>query len=240
MNRQAGGIIYELRCCIDNEWHAFYVGRTNDQRRRLNEHRNSALAGTTLVYQFIREQLVPLSVEWDLFPVEVYSGDHTDQEDEHIMRLLYDGVRLKNMKKGDAGWMAQRIAESEDMVARGITSYRKYREIISLEQATRRAEAKHQEWLSKQQTKEQLKKELSRLENDLERRKARVRDLMNDVRNKVEQQAEERFNEQQKQKERAKKREAAVKEARAKQIEEWKRKGYSNNFIAIFERNEKK
>ena len=113
-----GGIIYELRCCIDNEWHAFYVGRTNDQRRRLNEHRNSALTGTTLVYQFIREQLVPLAVAWDLFPVEVYSGDHTDQEDEHIMTLLYSGVRLKNMKKGDAGWMAQRIAESEDMVAR--------------------------------------------------------------------------------------------------------------------------
>ena len=194
-----GGIIYELRCCIDNEWHAFYVGRTNDQRRRLNEHKNSALTGTTLVYQFIREQLEPASVEWDLFPVEVYSGDHTDQEDEHIMTLLYSGVRLKNMKKGDAGWMARRIAESEDMIARGIGSYRKYKETITLEQATKRAEAKHNLWI----------------ESDPRRQQAS--DILAGVRQRVSEQANERYAKEQAKQARAKKQEESVKAAREKQ-----------------------
>lgn len=216
-----GGIIYELRCRINNEWHAFYVGRTNNQRRRLNEHRNSVTAGTTLVYQFIREQLEPLGVAWDLFPVEAYSGDHTDQEDEHIMLLLCSGVRLKNMKKGDANWMTRRIAEAEDMLARGINSYRQYRQVLTLEQATKQAEARHNMWI----------------ESDPRRQQAS--DIMAQVRQRVSEQAEIRAEKLAKKQQRAIKQEATVKAARAQQQEQWERDGYTNNFVALFERDKK-
>ena len=221
MNRQTGGIIYELRCCINNEWHPFYVGRTNDQRRRLNEHRTSARIGTTLVYQFIREQLEPAGVAWDLFPVDAYSDDYVDQEDEHIMSLLYDGIRLKNMKKGDATWMTRRVAESNDMVQRGIKSYRQYKKIIDLEQQTRQAEQKHNLWI----------------ESDPRRQQAS--NIMASVRQTVNEQANQRHQREQAKQARAQKREQAVKTARAQQQEQWQQQGYSNNFVALFEKDKK-
>jgi hypothetical protein len=217
MNRQTSGIIYELRCCIDNEWHPFYVGRTSNQRRRLNEHRTSARTGTTLVYQFIREELEPLAVAWDLFPVEVYSDDYVDQEDEHIMALLYDGTRLKNMKKGDAEWMTRRVREAEDMVQRGIRSYRKYKEIISLEEATRKAEARHNMWI----------------ESDPRRQQAS--DIMAAVRQTVGQQATQRQQQEQARQARAQKREAAVKATREKQKAAWESTKEPNNYFNLFE-----
>jgi hypothetical protein len=221
MNRQTGGIIYELRCCINGDWHPFYVGRTNDQRRRLNEHITSTRVGTTLVYQFIREQLEPAGVAWDLFPVDAYSDDYVDQEDEHIMSLLYDGIRLKNMKKGDATWMTRRVAESNDMVQRGIKSYRQYKKIIDLEQQTRQAEARHTLWI----------------ESDPRRQQAS--NIMASVRQTVNEQATQRHEREQTKQARAQKREQAVKTARAQQQEQWQQQGYSNNFVALFEKDKK-
>jgi hypothetical protein len=221
MNRQAGGIIYELRCCINGEWHPFYVGRTNDQRRRLNEHITSTRVGTTLVYQFIREQLEPAGVVWDLFPVDAYSDDYVDQEDEHIMSLLYDGIRLKNMKKGDATWMTRRVAESNDMVQRGIKSYRQYKKIIDLEQQTQQAEQKHNLWI------------------ELDPRRQQASNIMAAVRQTVNQQATQRHEQQQAKQARAQKQEQAVRQARQQQQEQWERDGYSNNFVALFEKDKK-
>ena len=142
------GIIYELRCCINNEWHPFYVGRTEHQHQRLQGHRSSIINGTTLVYQFIREQLVPANIAWDLFPVDVYDDDYIDQEDEHIMMLLVEGIILKNMKKGDATWMQRRQAEAGDMRRRGLTSYRTYRQQLTLEEQERIAAERHERWLA--------------------------------------------------------------------------------------------
>lgn len=148
----AKGIIYELRCCIADEWHPFYVGRTENAQRRLNEHRYHSLTGDTLVYQFIREVLTANSITWDLHPVAEYTDDYVDQEDEHIMRLLVEGVRLKNMKKGDAGWMARREAEADDMRKRCISSYRKYRAVVTLEEQEKRAAERHAQWVTEQET----------------------------------------------------------------------------------------
>jgi hypothetical protein len=146
----SGGIIYELRCCINNEWHPFYVGRTEHQRQRLQGHRSSVANGTTLVYQFIREQLVPANIAWDLFPVDTYENDYVDQEDEHIMLLLVEGIILKNMKKGDANWMERRQLEAQDMRRRGMTSYRKYQQQLTLEEQERIAAERHARWLEEQ------------------------------------------------------------------------------------------
>lgn len=219
MNRQAGGIIYELRCCINNEWHPFYVGRTSNQRRRLNEHRNAVRTGTTLVYQFIREQIEPLGVAWDLFPVEVYAGDYVDQEDEHIMTLLYDGIRLKNMKKGDAEWMTRRIHESQDMVRRGIRSYRQYREIISLEEQTQRAEAKQQQWMIE----------------DVDCRRSYVKSMLADLQITLNKKAEDRLIRERKKNAKRQAQVQAVKEARAKQQAEWEANKEPNNYFKLFE-----
>jgi hypothetical protein len=147
------GVIYELRCCINNEWHPFYVGRTNNPKTRMSGHRSGAKTGNTLVYQFIREQLVPADIAWDMFTVETYE-EYDEQEDEHIMGLLYDGIQLKNMKKGDARWMERRLAEAQDMQRRGVRSYRTYRQQLTLEEQQRIADERHAKWLFEQQEKQ--------------------------------------------------------------------------------------
>lgn len=141
------GIIYELQVCVDDAWYAFYVGETTDPDRRLSEHQwaaKNATESSTLVYRTIHQQFEPAGCAWRMQPVHHYGAEGPeDAEDEHIMMLLRQGVTLTNEKKGNAVWMTQRIAEAQDMVQRKITSYRKYREVITQEQAT----AKHAEWL---------------------------------------------------------------------------------------------
>lgn len=148
----APGIIYELRCKIDDIWHPFYVGETTDAEQRKKSHAGSSRADTRLVYQFIRETLTPNNIEWDLFPVEHYGTEGpTDLEHEHIMQLLYDGVRLKNMKKGSDVWMQKQLVIAEDMRTRGIRSYRKYREVVDQETQARVAQARQAQWLAEEQ-----------------------------------------------------------------------------------------
>jgi len=141
------GCIYELQVCVDGEWYAFYVGETTNTDRRLAEHQwaaKNATEASTLVYRTIKHQFEPAGCEWRMMPVHAYGAEGPeDAEDEHIMMLLRQGVTLTNEKKGNAAWMTQRVAEAQDMVQRNITSYRKYREVITQEQA----DAKHREWL---------------------------------------------------------------------------------------------
>jgi len=170
----SSGIIYELRCLIGSEWHPFYVGRTENQRQRIQGHRSSARTGNTLVYQFIRQQLTANNIPWDLFPVETYDGDYVDQEDEHIMSLLYEGVHLKNMKKGDANWMARRQAEATDMRHRGIKSYRKYKEQLTLERQEQLAAERHAKWLAdeiEQREKTRMREVLDKLAIEVEEKR---------------------------------------------------------------------
>lgn len=146
------GIIYELRCYINDEWHPFYVGETINPSQRLVQHRGAAQGATgdsTLVYTFIKGVLDRNHIEWDMFEVERYGiQGPTDREDEHIMRLLLDGVKLKNMKKGNTEWMQGRVREAADMQQRGIASYRKYREVLSLEDKERAAQERYIKWLT--------------------------------------------------------------------------------------------
>ena len=137
-------IIYELRCYLNEDWHPFYVGHTTDPQRRLQDHRYKASRATdesTQVYRFINTVLIPNQIIWDLVVVDVLS------EDQHIMDLLRDGVKLQNMKKGDPSWMERRQAEAQDMTRRGITNYAQYKEIISLEEQQQRTEARQRRWL---------------------------------------------------------------------------------------------
>jgi len=202
-----GGIIYELRCCINNVWHPFYVGRTNNAKARLSAHRSSAKTGNTLVYQFIREELMPADIAWNMFTVEEYK-DYDEQEDEHIMGLLYDGVRLKNMKKGDARWMERRLTEAHDMQQRGIRSYRAYRQQITLEQQQRVADERHAKWLLEQQEKQE---------------QTRMQQVLADVQAKRADEIAEKREKEEARRLRAIKQQQEVEQARAIQRAEWER-----------------
>ena len=79
------GIIYELRCEIDGEWHPFYVGETINKATRLGQHRvsaNNADDTSTLVYRFIHDYLDAGNIEWDLFEVDQYG-------EEEGLKILY-------------------------------------------------------------------------------------------------------------------------------------------------------
>lgn len=138
------GFIYELRCKIDDAWHPFYVGETISISQRIGQHRVSAKYAddtSTLVYRFIHDYLDANNIEWDLFEIDQYGVEGPEAlEDEHIMRLLVDNVALKNTKKGNANWMDERMAVADDMRERKITSYKRYKEVLTYEEQQRRVD----------------------------------------------------------------------------------------------------
>jgi len=154
------GIIYELRCKIEDAWHPFYVGETISITQRIGQHRVSAKYAdeeSTLVYRFIHDYLDANNIEWDLFEVGQYDEQGPEAlEDEHIMILLVEGVSLKNSKKGNANWMTERMAVADDMRKRSITSYSLYKQVLTYEEQQRKVDEANAirvaEELAKQQT----------------------------------------------------------------------------------------
>lgn len=156
------GVIYDLGF-IDprnNQRHIFYVGESHNPAQRLIDHKRAGKNATeesTLVYQAIKK-LDDAGIKWNMYVLEEYGQEGpTDLEDEWIMRRLYSGWKLKNMKKGNANWMAEREAAAADMRVREISSYRKYKEILSQEEKQAEADRKHAEWMRKEA--EQTEKE---------------------------------------------------------------------------------
>jgi len=154
------GVIYELRCKINDAWHPFYVGETINKATRLGQHQvsaNHANDESTLVYRFIHDYLIANNIEWDLFEVGQYFEEGPEAlEDEHIMILLVEGVALKNSKKGNANWMTERMAVADDMRKRSITSYSLYKQVLTYEEQQRKVDEANAirvaEELAKQQT----------------------------------------------------------------------------------------
>ncbi|CAB4165972.1 GIY-YIG_SF domain containing protein [uncultured Caudovirales phage] len=196
------GIIYELQVCVDGRWEPFYVGETTNPGRRLSEHRTAAQAATdssTFVYRSIAV-FEAEGLEWRMMTVHEYGLEGPEAgEDEHIMMLLRQGVKLTNEKKGNADWMVTREAEAADMVARKITSYARYKEIITAEQLAQR----QQDWLAEDATDHRALP--AKFYKDLEER------------------AERLARAEQLQRERAARRADSVAAARAIQIAEWER-----------------
>jgi len=183
------GIIYELRACINNEWHPFYVGETYRPERRETEHRALArFDDTRVVYDFIRT-LNTEGVEWRLFPVAEYGAEGPgDLEDENIMRCILDGVNLMNMRKGDYIWLAAKQAQAADMRANGFTSYRKYREWqselemekVRKQNDLRRFVSKTLEPIKKAQKDEKARKQ-QKIHNKIKQLRALILDFENDA-----------------------------------------------------------
>ena len=153
------GVIYELRCNIDDVWHPFYVGETINKATRLGQHQVSAKHATeesTLVYRFIHDYLIASGIEWDLFEIDQYGAEGPEAlEDEHIMRLLVDNVALKNTKKGNANWMDERMRVADDMRSRKITSYRRYKEVLTYEEQERKVNEANAQRVAEELAKQQ-------------------------------------------------------------------------------------
>jgi hypothetical protein len=181
MTEKKSGIIYELRANIDDEWHPFYVGQTNNAKRRIGEHRNDAKNATdesTLVYRNIKTHLNANDIEWNMFEVDEFNENSpADLEDEHIVRLLLEGAKLWNSKKGSPNWLADRQAAADDMRVRGVTSYRKYREILSLEEHNRQI---------MEQNEQRIQEELERSKiTEIERRRQEQLDFAQQLADKL-------------------------------------------------------
>ena len=80
----------------------FYVGRTVDPARRLQQHRNEAKRGYLDKDRFIREELVAKGIEWSLRVVqEVAAEDHRPWEYWVVIEYIRAGRLLMNMRFGD-------------------------------------------------------------------------------------------------------------------------------------------
>lgn len=114
----------------------FYVGETTDPERRLGEHRTNGRnpqPDAETKYQFIKH-LNDAGIEWSMEILTEYGSEGPEAlEDELMMAFLVEGYTLTNEKKGNANWMAERVAVADDMRARGIHSFKEYQEIIKAE-----------------------------------------------------------------------------------------------------------
>jgi len=148
--KYAPGVIYDLGALGNGIRVPFYVGETSNADKRLAEHRRAgrdANDDSTKVYQTIKD-LDNAGIEWDMKVLAEYGEEGpTDLEDEWIMNHLYAKIKLRNMKKGNANWEAERVAAAADMRKRKITSYRQYKKIITQEELDK----KHAEWIREQE-----------------------------------------------------------------------------------------
>ena len=148
------GIIYDLGILVDGTRTPFYVGETSNPEQRLKDHQRAgknADDDSTLVYQTIKA-FDEADIAWDMKELDKYGDEGpTGLEDEWIMRHLYDGYKLTNMKKGNANWMAEREAAANDMRNKNIRSYKKYKEVLTQEDADR----KHAKWMAEEELRKQ-------------------------------------------------------------------------------------
>jgi hypothetical protein len=95
----------------------FYVGRTNDMKRRLYEHKLDSKTGTEAKYQFIRD-LKSKNIEWTMDLLIEIDEESKHYEDFYVYLLISEGYNLTNMRAGDSIDAGKRAA-MQDMRKRG-------------------------------------------------------------------------------------------------------------------------
>jgi len=110
----------------------FYVGRTNDPKRRLQEHRQSVknLEHTEYKYQWARN-LESIGVAWDLVVIDEIEDDE-DSEYAWVLKFardnqekgitFIDDLPLTNMKAGD--FLSEMISITSIQTGQDIREYR--------------------------------------------------------------------------------------------------------------------
>ncbi|MGA7778574.1 MAG: hypothetical protein WCA85_12820 [Paraburkholderia sp.] len=79
----------------------FYIGRTSDPSRRIEQHRRESRTGSEDKYAFIRS-LGESNASWDLHVLLEVDADDTDPwEFWYVIEYIRKGHSLKNMRFGD-------------------------------------------------------------------------------------------------------------------------------------------
>ena len=107
--------IYALYWEYEAKRHYFYVGHTNDIKTRLTTHRRSSKTGSEDKYVYIRKELEPAGVEWNIELIkDIPDGEYPpDYERYYVIQYIRAGHPLKNMKHGDL----EKHKEIEEQVA---------------------------------------------------------------------------------------------------------------------------
>lgn len=97
----------------------FYVGRSEDPKRRLQEHQYGARTyeeGDELKY-FYASTLDSLGIPWEMKIVMECGPDTKHFEDYFVNKYRLEGHPLQNMKAGDDGpWMGRHYKSPEEFV----------------------------------------------------------------------------------------------------------------------------
>lgn len=125
------GVIYRLCFLMDSELIPFYVGESIQPEIREAQHRRggelNADSDERNVYAAI-QQMNDSGTPWQMVIAERYGEDGpSDLEDEWVLKTLYDGYTLTNMKRGNANWLERMESDAKEMRKLGISSSREYR-----------------------------------------------------------------------------------------------------------------
>lgn len=123
------GFIYRLCFQHENTFIPFYVGETIHPETREAQHRRGGIndADGRLVYEAIN-QMNDAGVSWRMEIVGTYGSEGPgDAEDHWVLKTIYDGFALTNMKRGNARWMERMEAEANEMHELGIDDPKVYR-----------------------------------------------------------------------------------------------------------------
>lgn len=112
--------IYAFFCLVGEEKKYFYVGRTKNFDRRIQEHNYRKTHGREDKYEFIRD-LEEAGIGWSAEVIERVEDDDylPDSERWHVIRLTREGHVLKNMRHGS---VEHRRELSEQVRAKHIRS----------------------------------------------------------------------------------------------------------------------
>lgn len=94
--------IYALFYIQDGKKDYFYVGRSEDIKRRMGEHRSNAKAGHTEDSREFIRNLWTVGLDFDHEILATITTDLEDYEDFWVWKLTREGYQLTNMKQGDS------------------------------------------------------------------------------------------------------------------------------------------
>lgn len=129
--------LYTLVFDADPQPVVFYVGHTNDPKRRLQDHRGAVknLKHTEYKYQFARS-LEAVGISWDLVVIDEIDDDE-DSEYAWVLKFardnqnknisFIDDLPLTNMKAGD--FLSEMIKMQSIQTAEDIKNYRNQRAV---------------------------------------------------------------------------------------------------------------
>jgi hypothetical protein len=147
--------IYALTRFDGIRHHYFYVGRTNDPKRRLAEHHRNVRnpKHNEDVYVYIRECMEPCGIPiWSMEVLENEHGDPVDEcEDFWVVLMIRAGYDLKNMKHGDLKKIAKlrQLAEAQG-------DFTTVKEFVEFREAYERSQRLKQQVLDQHQGDPQL------------------------------------------------------------------------------------